>query len=101
MIKTFKFIFLFLLGSIVLVSCNKQEATAKATTTKGKSPSSTPYEIGSCFDKVVSPYVYQIAQVEGSNIFYFALGKADKEILSASADSLFKGEDPYQMIDCP
>ena len=86
--------------TLVLVSCNKEnEVASKASA--GKSPSSTPYEKGVCFDKVISPYVYQIAQVEGSKIFYFALGKADKEVMTSSVDILFKGDDPYQVIDCP
>ena len=85
--------------TLVLVSCNKEEAPTKVST--GKSPSSTSYEKGICFDKVISPYVYQIAQVEGSKIFYFALGKADKEVKTSTTDILFKGDDPYQVIDCP
>ena len=61
----------------------------------------TLYKKGVCFDKVISPYVYQIASVEGEKIFYFALDKPSKEVLSATVEKLFQSEDPFKVVACP
>lgn len=61
----------------------------------------TEYIKGTCFDKVISPYVYQIAEIEGTKVFYFAMEKTSKEVMSSTIDELFKGEDPFHIVDCP
>lgn len=63
--------------------------------------SDSPYVKGACFDKVISPYVYQIAQIEGAKVFYFAMGKANKEVMSSTIGDLFEGKDPFQIVECP
>lgn len=86
-----------------LASCDQKSSghTTNSSDAKRSTGSSSPYQKGACFDKVISPYVYQIAQVEGSKIFYFAIGKSEKQVLSASVEKLFKGDDPFRVIDCP
>ncbi len=86
-----------------MASCDKKDSShlGGASAAHRSTGSSSPYKKGDCFDKVISPYVYQIAQVDGSNIFYFAIGKSDKEVLSAPIERLFEGDDPFHVIDCP
>ncbi len=93
--KLSKWIFILL----VLASCNQKERGAASESSAAHA--NAKYAKGLCFDKVISPYVYQIAQVEGQNIFYFALDRPSKEVLSGTVTSLFKGEDPFNVVDCP
>jgi len=95
---------LVLIAILGLLSCDKKKSNHSQVAEVVSNYSAgrdSLYIKGSCFDKVISPYVYQIAQVEGPKVFYFAMGKASKEVMTSTIEELFKGEDPFHIVDCP
>jgi hypothetical protein len=91
----------FLFGVLTLFSCNHNKSSTDQKVVATTEEGSGPYRVGKCFDKVISPYIFQIAQIEGPIIYYYALGKDDKDMQHSHRDQLFKSEDPYKIIPCP
>lgn len=91
---------LFALLLLSLAGCDSKKPVASEDGTKGEAQNEL-IKKGDCFDKLISPYIYQVVAVEGERVFYYALGKREKKVEEALSSQLFKGEDPFKKITCP
>ena len=90
---------LFSLLLLSLVGCDSKKSQSKSEASETHSDAIV--KKGDCFDKLLSPYVYQVVDVEGDRVFYYALGKREKKVEEALIAKLFEGEDPFKKIVCP
>ena len=63
--------------------------------------SSTEWSQGDCIDKALSPYIYQIAQIEGSTVYLYKMGVMGKKVIQKSMAELKEGKDPFSKVPCP
>ncbi len=56
---------------------------------------------GDCLDKALSPYVLQVAAVEGQTVYYYHMQEMGKKIHQKSIADLMSGEGAYQKLACP
>lgn len=91
---------LFLLFSLVLGhSCFNSGDSQKSD--KGAKEALAKWSPGDCIDKALSPYIYQIAQIEGSTVYLYRMGVMGKEIIKKSIEELKEGKEPYVKVPCP
>ena len=58
-------------------------------------------KVGDCLDQPLSPYVLQVAAVEGEMIFYYHMGEMGKKIYNRPKTELLGGKSPYLKSNCP
>ena len=56
---------------------------------------------GDCIDKALSPYIYQIAQIEGSTVYLYKMGVMGKKVIQKSLEELKGGKEPFVKVPCP
>jgi len=97
--KTKLFIYtLCLLGALFSLPSCKKEEKAKEEPLKVASNGWSP---GDCIDKALSPYVYQIADIDGGTLFLYPMGKMGKDIVKKSLEELKRGSEPFKKVPCP
>jgi len=58
-------------------------------------------KVGDCLDQALSPYVLQIAAIEGETIFYYHMGEMGKKIYQTPKLELLTGKAPFKKSVCP
>lgn len=76
---------------VTLIGCTKDKNTPLAVALK----------VGDCLDQALSPYVLQVAAIEGETIFYYHLGEMGKKIYQRPRRELLNGKSPFLKSDCP
>jgi hypothetical protein len=76
---------------VTLIGCNQEKTTSLAVALK----------VGDCLDQALSPYVLQVAAIEGETIFYYHMGEMGKKIYQRPRGELLKGKSPFLKSDCP
>lgn len=107
-LKTTKSSFIPLLGLFFLflaVSCQKQEsksgAGAKTAQTAKDQRDDSQWNKGDCIDKALSPYIYQIAEIEGTTVYLYKMGVMGKKVIQKSLSELKEGKEPFSKVPCP
>jgi hypothetical protein len=81
-------------------SCFNKKGGNKAQSAS-KAPSSVEWVQGDCIDKALSPYIYQIAQIEGSTVYLYKMGVMGKKVIQKNLSELKEGKDPFSKVPCP
>lgn len=97
--KTKLFIYILCLFSalVSLPSCNKEKKPKK----EAIKAASNGWSPGDCIDKALSPYIYQIADIDGGTFFLYPMGNMGKDIVKKSLDDLRGGAEPFKKVPCP
>ncbi len=91
---------IFILSALVLVGCNKEDSSG-VKAASGKFSGAGEWSQGDCIDRALSPYIYQIAEIEGSSVYLYKMGEMGKKIVKKTFEELKKGKEPFIKVPCP
>jgi hypothetical protein len=91
---------IFILLALVLVGCNKEDGGG-VKAASGKSSGAGDWSQGDCIDRALSPYIYQIAEIEGKSVYLYKMGEMGKKIIKKTFEELKEGKEPFTKVPCP